>query len=469
MHPNEIADNRTDLLTFTKTMFRARKGQEFVENWHHAAICAALERVVIGQTKRLIINIPPRYSKTEIAVINFMAWCMGNFTDAEFIHASYSSRLAANNSYQCRAVVQSETYAEIFPSARLMNDSKARDEWRTTDGGCVYATGAEGTITGYGAGKLRDYFGGAIIIDDPHKAGEASSDTMRQNVLDWFQTTIESRCNSPDTPIIVIMQRLHEEDLTGWLLKGGNGEKWEHLCIPVLDADDNPLWPFKHDRETLQRMESSNRYVFTGQYMQRPSPLGGGIIKGQWFGRYTIVPKMKYRKIYADTAQKTAERNDYSVFECWGHGEDNRIYLMDMIRGKWEAPELKRRAVEFWNKHAQPSQHGALRKMVVEDKASGTGLIQDIRHDAKIPVQAQQRNKDKLTRVMDVTAYIESGYVMIPADAPFTSDFVSECEGFTADDSHMHDDQIDPMCDAINDMLIPDGEIPGMPKMRMNF
>lgn len=469
MHPNEIADNRTDLLTFTKTMFRARKGQEFVENWHHAAICAALERVVIGQTKRLIINIPPRYSKTEIAVINFMAWCMGNFTDAEFIHASYSSRLAANNSYQCRAVVQSETYAEIFPGARLMNDSKARDEWRTTDGGCVYATGAEGTITGYGAGKLRDYFGGAIIIDDPHKAGEASSDTMRQNVLDWFQTTIESRCNSPDTPIIVIMQRLHEEDLTGWLLNGGNGEKWEHLRIPVLDADDNPLWPFKHDRETLQRMESSNRYVFTGQYMQRPSPLGGGIIKGHWFGRYTVAPKIKYRKIYADTAQKTAERNDYSVFECWGHGEDNRIYLLDMIRGKWEAPELKRRAVEFWNKHAQPSQHGALRKMVVEDKASGTGLIQDIRHDAKIPVQAQQRNKDKLTRVMDVTAYIESGYVMIPADAPFTSDFVSECEGFTADDSHMHDDQIDPMCDAINDMLIPDGDTPGMPKMRMNF
>lgn len=469
MHPNEIADNRTDLLTFTKTMFRARKGQEFVENWHHAAICAALERVVIGQTKRLIINIPPRYSKTEIAVINFMAWCMGNFPDSEFIHASYSSRLAANNSYQCRAVVQSEKYAEIFPSVTLMNDSKAKDEWRTTDSGCVYATGAEGTITGYGAGKLRDYFGGAIIIDDPHKAGEASSDTMRQNVLDWFQTTIESRCNSPDTPIIVIMQRLHEEDLTGWLLKGGNGEKWEHLCIPVLDADDNPLWSFKHDRETLQRMESSNRYVFTGQYMQRPSPLGGGIIKSEWFGRYTIPPKIKYRKIYADTAQKTAERNDYSVFECWGHGEDNRIYLLDMVRGKWEAPELKRRAVEFWNKHAQPSQHGALRKMIVEDKASGTGLIQDIKHDAKIPVQAQQRNKDKLTRVMDVTSYIESGYVMIPADAPFTSDFVSECEGFTADDSHMHDDQIDPMCDAINDMLIPDGEIPGMPKMRMNF
>lgn len=452
MLPTEIADNRTDLLTFTKTLFKSRKGQDFVENWHHAAICSALERVVIGKTKRLIINIPPRYSKTEIAVINFMAWCIGNFPDSEFIHASYSSRLAANNSYQTRAVVQSEAFAEIFPHVKLMTDSKARDEWRTTDGGCVYATGAEGTITGYGAGKLRNHFGGAIIIDDPHKAGEASSDTMRRNVLDWFQTTIESRCNSPDTPIIVIMQRLHEEDLTGWLLKGGNGEKWEHLCIPVLDADDNPLWPFKHDRETLARMESSNRYVFTGQYMQRPSPLGGGIIKGAWFGRYSIPPKLKQRKIYADTAQKTAERNDYSVFECWGHGEDGRVYLLDMIRGKWEAPELKRRAIDFWNKHSA-DKSSPLRQMVIEDKASGTGLIQEIKNGARIPVRAQGRSIDKLTRVMDAVPYIESGYVMIPEDAQFASDFISECEGFTADDSHLHDDQIDPMCDAIKDLL----------------
>lgn len=452
MLPHEIADNRTDLLTFTKTMFRARKGQEFVENWHHAAICTALERVVIGQTKRLIINIPPRYSKTEIAVINFMAWCIGNFPDSEFIHASYSSRLAANNSYQCRAVVQSERYAEIFPDVALMNDSKARDEWRTTDSGCVYATGAEGTITGYGAGKLRDYFGGAIIIDDPHKAGEASSDTMRQNVLDWFQTTIESRCNSPDTPIIVIMQRLHEEDLTGWLLNGGNGEKWEHLCIPVLDVDENPLWPFKHDREALARMESANRYVFTGQYMQRPSPIGGGLIKGEWFGRYRVLPKLKQRKIYADTAQKTKERNDFSVFECWGQGEDGKAYLVDMIRGKWEAPELKRRATDFWNK-CSADKSSPLRGMVIEDKSSGTGLIQELKNSARIPVKAQPRSTDKLTRVMDAAPYIESGYVMIPEDAPFVSDLVAECESFTADDSHLHDDQIDPMCDAIQDLL----------------
>lgn len=195
MTPQQIADNRTDLLTFSKTMFSARKGANLKHNWHQDVICSALERVVIGDCKRLIINVPPRSGKTELAVINFMAWCMGNFPDSEFIHASYSKRLAAANTYAVRAMMQHEKYSEIFSHTALAGDSKAKDEFRTAQGGIVYATGAEGTITGYGAGKMRDTFGGAIIIDDPHKAGEATSPVMRQNVIDWFQQTMESRKN----------------------------------------------------------------------------------------------------------------------------------------------------------------------------------------------------------------------------------------------------------------------------------
>ena len=221
MTPEEIADCRTDLLTFSQTMFKARKGADFKYNWHQDAICEALEKVVTGQIKRLIINIPPRSGKTELAVVNFLAWAMGSFPDSEFIHATYSKRLATANAYSARAVMLHEKYSEIFPHVKLSGDSKAKDEFRTDNGGLVYATGAEGSITGIGAGKMRGYFGGAIIIDDPHKAGEANSDTMRQNVLDWFTTTMESRKNSPETPIIVIMQRLHEDDLSGFLLNGG--------------------------------------------------------------------------------------------------------------------------------------------------------------------------------------------------------------------------------------------------------
>lgn len=444
-----------DFYFFCRWMFLQRRGYQWIRADHHRIICDALMRVFNGECKRLIINIPPRYSKTEIAVINFMAWALGRVPDAEFIHTSYSGRLAANNAWQARELVQSEQYRHIFPETLLRQDSSARDEWRTTAGGCVYAVGAGGTITGYGAGKHRPGFGGCILIDDPHKADEARSDVMRSNVIEWFQNTLESRRNSPDTPIILIMQRLHEEDLAGWLIAGGNGEEWEHICLPALRDDGSALWPEKHSAEELQRMQASAPYTFSGQYQQRPSPLGGGILKGEWFRRYRVQPNFRYRKIFADTAQKTKEANDYSVFQCWGAGYDGAAYLIDQIRGKWEAPELKRRAIDFWVKHldVDPVFFGGLRAMVIEDKSSGTGLIQDLSATSSIPVLPVERVKDKLTRVMDIAGYVESGRVYLPDEAPFTSGFIGECEAFTPNDSHAHDDQIDPMCDAINDMV----------------
>lgn len=449
MNPVEVAALRTDLLAFSKHMFQARKGSEFIENWHHRTLCEALERVVIGKSKRLIINIPPRYSKTELAVVNFIAWCMGNFPDSEFIHASYSQRLAANNTWNARALMEHEAYAEIFGKPALRKDSNAKDEYRTESGGVVYATGAGGTITGYGAGKLREDFGGAIIIDDPHKASEATSDTMRQNVIDWFGTTMESRLNSPYTPIIVIMQRLHEEDLAGWLLAGGNGEKWDHIDIPVLDEEDNPLWEFKHDRQKLADMEKANPYVFAGQYMQRPAPKGGGVFKDSWWQYYNVgeEPEMSYRTIYADTAMKTKEHNDYSVFQLWGES-GGRVYLLDMMRGKWEAHDLVRIAREFFNKHKAGS--GYLRSMRVEDKASGTGLIQTLKSEG-VPIQGIPRDKDKYTRALDVVPQIATGNVFLPKQAPWLNDLLSEATQFP---NAKHDDTLDPLMDAVAEMLI---------------
>lgn len=163
--------------------------------------------------------------------------------------------------------------------------------------------------------------------------------------------------------------------------------------------------------------------------------------------------------MYGDTAQKTAERNDYSVFQLWGLGEDKRIYLLDMIRGKWEAPELKRRAIDFWNAHRAYDHKvsAPIRQMKIEDKSSGTGLIQDIARggagQGRIPVTGIARVTDKLTRVMDVVSYIDAGWVVIPEQAGWVKDFVAECEAFSADGTHAHDDQIDPMVDAINDLL----------------
>ena len=294
MTPEQIADCQSDLLAFTRTMFRARKGADMLHNWHQEAICNALEKVVIGRTKRLIINIPPRSGKTELAVINFIAWATGIYPDSEWIHASYSKRLATNNTYGVREVMRHEVYREIFPWVKIRDDSSAKDEFRTEQGGVVYATGSDGSITGRGAGGMSGRFHGAIVIDDPHKAGEANSDIMRQNVINWFSTTMESRKNSQETPIIVIKQRLHENDLSGWLLNGGNGEEWEHLNIPALTNDGESFWEAQFPLATLRRMEQAAPYVFAGQYMQSPAPLDGGIFKP---GRLQIVDAIPAERI----------------------------------------------------------------------------------------------------------------------------------------------------------------------------
>ncbi len=460
MNPDEIAHLRTDLLDFTRHMFRARKGAEFAPNLHQQTICSALERVVIGDITRLIVNVPPRSGKTDLGVVNWIPWCMGNFPDAEFIHASYSKRLATHNTYQARALMQNEAYAEVFGPPSIAGDSNAKDEFRTTQGGVVYATGAEGTITGYGAGKMRQEFGGAIVIDDPHKAGEGNSDTMRQNVLDWFSTTIESRKNAPHTPIILIMQRLHEDDLAGYLLRGGNGEEWAHINIPAVTDEGDSFWPGQFPIEDLRRMEKADPYRFAGQYMQSPAPIGGGIFKDHWWGYWETPPKLKWRAIYADTAQKTKTHNDYSVFQHWGCGEDGRAYMLDQMRGKWEAPDLLERAHEFWSACTVQSWGCPVRAFKIEDKVSGTGLIQQLKREG-IPVQAIQRDKDKLTRAMDVVPQIASGHVYLQSGAPWVREFLAEVSIFP---NGKHDDQVDPMIDAVADIRLQAPK--GAPRVR---
>ena len=185
---DEIADCRTDLLSFTKTVFKAIKGVDFVENWHHREICDTLEGVVIGDIKRLIINVPPRYSKTELAVVMFIAWSMGNFPDSEFLHISYGSTLAGGNTAKAKAIMEHEIYAEIFPDFKLSSDSKAKSDFKTPEGGAVYADGSDGTVTGKGCGKISNdsVFHGAGIIDDPIKPTEARSDLVREKVNTWL-------------------------------------------------------------------------------------------------------------------------------------------------------------------------------------------------------------------------------------------------------------------------------------------
>ena len=235
-------------------------------------------------------------------------------------------------------------------------------------------------------------------------------------------------------------------------------------------------WPYKEPLAELLEMEAGlgededgekmSRHVFSSQWMQAPRQLGGNIFKGKWFPRYTRLPRIKYRKIYADTAQNTKERNDYSLLMCVGYGSDDNLYLIDLLRGKWEAHILESNAKAFWAKHNvddidlewieehSSDEHwlGALREMRVEDKSSGTGLVQKLKSENHIRVEPQERYIDKLTRAYDAQPYVKAGNFWVPEKAPFTSAFIEEAEAFTADDSHKHDDQLDPMWDSLKDM-----------------
>jgi predicted phage terminase large subunit-like protein len=309
------------LLFFTRYFFKKRFNRKFVTGDHHHRICEALERVLKGECTRLIINIAPRFGKTELAVKNFIAHGLALNPAAKFIHLSYSDDLALDNSEEVKDLVQESFYQELFPAVQIKKDSKAKKKWYTTEGGGVYATSAAGQVTGFGAGKVdeeeeeieeffdsisqKEGFSGALIIDDPIKPEDADSETVRERVNNRFDSTIRNRVNSRNTPIIIIMQRLHEQDLCGYLIDN-EGAKWEVLSLPSIREDGTALWPFKHTLEELREMEVLNPIVFERQHLQNPKPIQGRLYKA--FKTYKDLPHNALKtKAVIDTADEGAD------------------------------------------------------------------------------------------------------------------------------------------------------------------
>jgi predicted phage terminase large subunit-like protein len=433
-----------DLYWFTRWMFVNRRGYTWQQAAHHRTVCDALTRVFRGECKRLIINIPPRYSKTEI-VKNFVGWALGHYPDCEFIYTSYSGRLAAASSWDVRGLVQEPEFQAIFPAVQLRDDSKAKDEWRTTAGGIVYAVGSEGTITGYGAGKLRPGFGGALLIDDPHKADEARSDTMRQNVIDWFQNTFESRKNSPDTPIILIMQRLHESDLAGWLLAGGNGEKWEHVCLPALQEDGTALWPEKHSVEELRRMEAASPYTFAGQYQQRPAPAEGGIFKPDQIQVIDALPYGHIQWVRGWDLASTTD-GDWTAGGKLGKLPDGRFVIGDMVRLR-VGPDQRDAAMVN-----TASLDGISTKISIPQDPGQAGKTQVLyltRELAGYSVTTSPESGDKVTRAEPFAAQVNVGNVVMLRGS-WNNALIDEMRMFP---NGTFDDQIDSLSRAFSHLI----------------
>ncbi len=376
--------------------------------------------------------------------MNFVAWAMGQVPDAEFIHASYSGTLAVENSASVRTVMQHEAYREVFPAAQLASDAKGH--WKTTAGGVMYAAGAGGTITGFGAGKHRDGFAGAIIIDDPHKPDEARSDVVRKGVIDWFQNTLESRKNSPSTPIILIMQRLHEKDLAGWLLGGGNGEQWEHVCLPALREDGTALWPEKHDVEALERMRRAAPYTFAGQYQQSPAPPEGNIFRPDAIEVVDAIPAGT-RFVRGWDLAASHEDGDWTAGGKLGVTPSGRWIIADMVRLQGR-PD----AVQAALKNTAGRDGTATRVRLPQDpgqagKAQVAALTQLL---AGYSVTAKPVSGDKVLRAEPFAAQVNVGNVMM-LRAEWNDALISELRMFP---NGAHDDQVDALSDAFSELNV---------------
>ncbi len=444
---------RSDFNAFIERSFHElNPTTAFLSNWHIEKIAAELEACRRGETKRLIINVPPRSLKSHCTSIAFPAWVLGHDPSAQIIAASYAQELANKLSGDCRALFYSSFYQDLF-STRLSPQRQAVEEFVTTRQGFRLSTSTGGVLTGRGANF--------IIIDDPLKPDDAFSDTQRKAVNDWFDQTVYSRLNNKkDGCIILIMQRLHEDDLVGHVL---GMEPWKVIRFPAIAEEDEvsvvqsrlfgprrferrageALHPEREPLEVLNHVRGVlGEYNFSGQYQQSPIPLGGGLVKAEWFKTYTAgdLPGT-FELIFQswDTANKPTELSDYSVCTTWGVKE-NHLYLLHVLCKRLGYPELKR-AVREQADSFRPH------TILIEDKASGTQLIQELRSEGVHAIQKYEPTMDKIMRMHSVTSTIENGFVHLPDKAAWLPEYLHELTGFP---KSKYDDQADSTSQALD-------------------
>ena len=427
----------------TRCFYDLNPQTEFAMNWHLEVIAAKLTAVREGKIRRLIINLPPRHLKSLMASIAFPAWCLGYDPSAQILCVSYAQDLSDKLARDCRGIMTSPWYRQIFPT-RLAAYRQAVQEFITTRQGYRLATSTGGVLTGRGAD--------IILIDDPLKPEEALSEAQCKACNEWYDHTLYSRLSDKrHGAVVIIMQRLHEDDLVGHVLAQ---EHWEILSFPAIAETEEPhqiemIWgprcfarrcgeALHPSREPLATLEMLRRtlgeYHFAGQYQQSPAPLGGGLVKEEWFRRYGEKdrPESFDRIVQSwDTANKATELSDFSVCNTWGIQGKN-LYLLSVLRKRLEYPALKRAVRE------QHSLFGA-NVVLIEDKASGTQLIQELITEGFHRVTGYKPDCDKIMRLHAQTGLIENGFVYIPQTAPWLAEYLHEMAVFP---KGKYDDQV---------------------------
>jgi predicted phage terminase large subunit-like protein len=446
---------RQDLMSFIERSFYELNPQTaFSKSPHIEVLASRLEACRLGKTRRLIVNLPPRSLKSHTVSVAFAAWLLGHNPAIQIICASYGQELADKHARDCRTLMASEFYRGLFPRTHLSSEKRSVNEFLTTAEGFRMSTSVGGVLTGRGAD--------VIILDDPLKPDEALSETRRTSVNDWYDNTLVSRLNSKENGIIIIvMQRLHQDDLVGHVI---GQQDWEVLSFPAIAEEDEVhlmeyawgrrrferkigevLQPDRESRLTLENIRATiGGYNFASQYQQTPVPLGGAVVKTEWLKYYDPgdLPERFVCVIQSwDTANKSGELNDFSVCTTWGATFD-RYYLLAVFRQRLDYPDLKRAV------HEQARQHRA-EIVLIEDKASGTQLIQDLKVEGLCGVKAYEPlpGNDKILRLYAQSAEFESGRVLLPRSASWLDEYVREITGFPGS---KYDDQVDSTTQALD-------------------
>ena len=416
--------------------------ENFIEGRHHLEIAEKLEKVATGEITRLIVNMPPRHSKSELASYLMPAWFLGRNPKLKIIQATHNTELAVRFGRKVRDLIDSEQYGHIFPDTDLKADSKAAGRWETSAGGEYFAAGVGAAVTGRGA----DLF----IIDDPHSEQDAMSEGRLEEAYEWYTSGPRQRLQ-PGGKIIVVMTRWGLRDLTGRLIKAQGSDvlsdQWEVVEFPAILPSENPLWPEFWKKDDLLKVKASLPVQKWGaQWQQQPTAEEGAIVKKEWWKvwKKEDIPEVDYIIQSYDTAFSKKESADYSAITTWGvfrseeTGADN-IILMDACRGRWNFPELKEKALEE-NEYWQPDM------MIVEAKASGLPLTDELRR-AGIPIMnyTPSKGRDKVTRMHTVAPLFEAGMVWAP-EKHFADEVIDECMAFPNGE---HDDYVDSMTMAL--------------------
>jgi predicted phage terminase large subunit-like protein len=442
---------RRDLAAFVRKTFQTLSpGQTFVPGWYIRAIAYQLERVLRGEIKRLIINLPPRSLKSMMTSVAFPAYVLGHDPTRRIICASYSSELAHKLSNDFRSLLAGPWYRTVFPGTRIGRYKDSETEIELTRRGFRLATSTGGTLTGRG--------GDLIIIDDPLKPLDAVSDLKRKAANDWFLNTVISRPDDKRTgAIVIVMQRVHMEDLTGFVL--GQSEDWTVLSLPAIaesfetiklsafeDHCRRPGEVLAPEREPMEVLEQLRRQLgsdlFYAQYQQAPVPPGGAMIKRHWVLRYTELPPASRGAFIVqswDTAAKGGPDNDWSVCTTWLLTNDCQWYLLDIWRGRVDYPTLKAKVKEM-------AQRWQAKQILVEEAGTAIGLIEELRY--QVPgIAPVKPDKDKVTRMSIASAIFEAGQVHFPESASWLPELEAELFSFPGS---RHDDQVDSISQAIN-------------------